>query len=66
MAKRKITGNDIYNLPDFLRVEFFDNKIQTNDWTELEIDDEVFDVRPSETKHITYRLSLVKVENRKL
>ena len=41
----------------------FDGEIYTDDFTELEIDDSVFSVRPSETKHVTYRLSVVKVED---
>lgn len=60
MAKRPYTYDDIMNLPDFIRVELFNGKIYTDDWTELEIDEEVFQNPPSEDHHVTYRLSIVK------
>lgn len=58
--KRIYTAQDIYNLPGFLRIELIDNIIHTDDWTSLEIDDEVFDNPPSENNHVAYRLSVVK------
>ena len=60
MAKRLYTYDDIMNLPDFIRVELIDGVIQTDDWTNLEIDEEVFQNPPSEDHHVTYRLSIVK------
>lgn len=48
------------NLPDFIRVELFNGKIYTDDYTELEIDEEVFQNPPSEDHHVTYRLSIVE------
>ena len=48
------------NLPDFIRVELFDGVIYTDDFTDLEIDEEVFQNPPSEDHHVTYRLSIVK------
>ena len=60
MAKRLYTCDDIMNLPDFIRVELIDGVIHTNDWTNLEIDEEVFQNPPSEDHHVTYRLSIVK------
>ena len=60
MAKRLYTYDDIMNLPDFIRVELIDGVIHTNDWTNLEIDEEVFQNPPSEDHHVTYRLSIVK------
>ena len=47
------------NLPDFIRVELLDGMIYTDDWTDLEIDEEVFQNPPSEERHVTYRLSVV-------
>ncbi len=64
MSKRLYTVDDYYKLPDFIRIELFNGKIHTDDFTELEIDEEVFQVKPSETKHVTYKLSVVKVEDR--
>lgn len=42
MAKRLYTYDDIMNLPDFIRVELIDGVIHTDDWTDLEVDEEVF------------------------
>ena len=58
--KRLYTCNDIMKLPDFIRVELFDGVIYTDDWTDLEVDEEVFQNPPSEDHHVTYRLSVVK------
>ena len=58
----KYTTDDIYKLPDFIRVTLFDGEILTNDWTNLIIDEEVFKNLPSEDHHKTYRLSIVKSE----
>ena len=60
MAKRLYTYDDIMNLPDFIRVELIDGVIHTDDWTDLEVDEEVFQNTPSEDHHVTYRLSIVK------
>ena len=60
MAKRLYTCDDILNLPDFIRVELLDGVIYTDDFTDLEIDEEVFQNPPSEDHHVTYRLSIVK------
>ena len=60
--KLQYTTDDIYKLPDFIRVTLFDGKILTNDWTNLIIDEEVFKNLPSEDHHKTYRLSIVKSE----
>lgn len=57
--KKAHTISDIMNLPDFIRVELIDGIIYTDDWTTLEIDDEVFQNPPSEDNHVTYRLSIV-------
>lgn len=42
MAKHLYTYDDIMNLPDFIRVELIDGVIHTDDWTNLEVDEEVF------------------------
>ena len=60
MVKRLYTYDDILKLPDFIRVELIDGIICTDDWTDLEIDDDVFQNPPSENHHVTYRLSIVK------
>ena len=49
--KRQYTTDDIYKLPDFIRVTLFDGEILTNDWTNLIIDEEVFKNLPSEDHH---------------
>lgn len=56
------TYADIQKLPDFIRVELIDGAICTDDWTALEIDEAVFQSEPSERRHVTYRLSVVNVE----
>ena len=58
--KRLYTCDDIMKLPDFIRVDLFDGVIYTDDWTDLEIDEEVLQNPPSEDHHVTYRLSVVK------
>ena len=60
MAKRLYTYDDIMKLPDFIRVKLIDGIICTDDWTDLEIDEDVFQNPPSENHHVTYRLSIVK------
>lgn len=60
MVKRLYTYDDILKLPDFIRVELIDGIICTDDWTNLEIDEDVFQNPPSENHHVTYRLSIVK------
>ncbi|MGN0354741.1 MAG: hypothetical protein ACI4EI_06675 [Muricoprocola sp.] len=47
-------------LPDFIRLELIDGIIYTDDWTDLIIDEDVFENPPSEEHHVTYRLSVVK------
>ena len=47
-------------LSDFIRVELIDGIICTDDWTDLEIDEDIFQNPPSEDHHVTYRLSIVK------
>ena len=58
--KRQYTTDDIYKLPDFIKVTLFDGEILTDDWTDLIIDEEVFKNPPSADHHVTYRLSVVK------
>ena len=60
MVIRLYTYDDILKLPDFIRVELIDGIICTDDWTDLEIDEDVFQNPPSENHHVTYRLSIVK------
>ena len=60
MAKRLYTYDDILKLPDFILVQLLDGVIYTDDWTDLEIDEDVFQNPPSENHHVTYRLSIVK------
>ena len=62
LKEKNYTLDDIYKLPDFIRVTLFDGEILTNDWTNLIIDEEVFKNLPSEDHHKTYRLSIVKSE----
>ena len=57
MAKRLYTYDDIMNLPDFIRVELIDGVIQTDDWTNLEIDEEVFQNPPSQVIMSVSRLT---------
>ena len=54
MAKRLYTYDDIMNLPDFIRVELLDGIIYTDDFTDLEIDEEVFQNPPSEAVSYTH------------
>lgn len=60
--KRIYTVDDIYALPDFIRIELFDGEIYTDDWTTLIIDEEVFQNPPSAEHHVTYRLSIIEDE----
>lgn len=60
--ERLYTVDDLYALPDFIRVELFDGKIYTDDWTTLIIDEEVFRNPPSAEHHVSYRLSIVDDE----
>lgn len=60
MVNRLYTYDDIMKLPDFIRVELIDGIICTDDWTDLEIDENVFQNPPSEDHHVTYRLSIIK------
>ena len=62
-SKRLYTVNEIFNLPDFIRVELIDGEIMTDDFTTLEIDEEVFKAKPSEKNHVTYRLSIEHVDS---
>ena len=60
MVKRLYTYDDILKLPDFILVQLLDGVIYTDDWTDLEIDEDIFQNSPSEDHHVTYRLSIVK------
>lgn len=59
---RTYTTEEFNRLPSFIRAELIDGRIYTDDWTTLEVDDAVFQNEPSETCHVSYRLSVVKVE----
>lgn len=61
-ANRSYTSDDMQKLPDFIRVELVNGVFYTDDWTALEIDEAVFKSKPSESLHVTYRLSVVKAE----
>mgnify|MGYP007003801115 FL=1 len=60
--KREFASGDIENLPGFLRIEVFDGEIYTDDWTVLEIDEDVFRIPATENRHIKYKLSIVEIE----
>lgn len=60
VQERLYTEEDYYALPNFIRAELFDGQFYTDDWTTLEIDEEVFRNPPSEENHVNYRLSVVK------
>lgn len=62
--KRKIDINDYNNLPGFLRIEVIDGEIYTDDWTMLEIDEDVFNIPATENRKIKYRLSIVEIEEK--
>lgn len=62
--KRQFTSEDYDNLPGFLRIEVFDGEIYTDDWTALEIDEDVFKIPATEKRHIKYKLSIVEIEER--
>ena len=62
-ARRTCNSEEFSKLPDFIRAELVGGTIYTDDWTALEVDEEVFKREPSETCHITYRLSVVEVED---
>lgn len=59
---RTYTTEEFNRLPGFIRAELIDGRIYTDDWTTLEVDDAVFQNEPSEKCHVSYRLSVVKVE----
>ena len=60
--KRDCVIDDIYNLPSFLRIEVIDGEIYTDDWTILEIDEDVFKIPATEKRHIKYRLSIEEID----
>ncbi len=62
--KRDFADGDIDNLPGFLRIEVFDGEIYTDDWTVLEIDEDVFKIPATENRHIKYKLSIVEMEEK--
>lgn len=62
--KREFSHKDIDNLPGFLRIEVFDGEIYTDDWTVLEIDDDVFKIPATEKRHIKYKLSILEIEEK--
>ena len=51
-SKRTYTLQDLEKLPNFIRVEMFDGILYTDDWTDLEIDEDVFQNPLSETNHV--------------
>lgn len=59
---RKFESGDIDNLPGFLRIEVIDGQVCTDDWTILEIDEDVFKIPATEKRHIKYRLSILEIE----
>ena len=61
-SKREFVSGDIENLPGFLRIEVLDGEIYTDDWTMLEIDEDVFKIPATEKRHIKYKLSIVEIE----
>lgn len=61
-TKRDFVIDDIYNLPSFLRIEVIDGEIYTDDWTILEIDEDVFKIPATEKRHIKYRLSIEEID----
>lgn len=64
--KRDFVIDDIYNLPSFLRIEVIDGEIYTDDWTILEIDEDVFKIPATEKRHIKYRLSIEEIDEKTL
>lgn len=60
--KRNLDIDDFDNLPGFLRIEVIDGQIYTDDWTMLEIDEDVFKIPATENRKIKYRLSIVEIE----
>ena len=60
--KREFVSGDIENLPGFLRIEVLDGEIFTDDWTMLEIDEDVFKIPATKNRHIKYKLSIVEIE----
>ena len=62
-VRRTCNSGEFSKLPDFIRAELIDGTLYTDDWTSLEVDEEVFQNKPSETRHVAYRLSVVKVED---
>ena len=61
-SKREFASGDIENLPGFLRNEVFDGEIYTDDWTVLEIDEDVFRIPATENRRIKNKLSIVEIE----
>lgn len=61
-ARCTCNSEEFSKLPDFIRAELIDGTLYTDDWTSLEVDEEVFQCEPSETRHVVYRLSVVKAE----
>jgi len=58
--KRLYTIEDIYNLPEFIRVELFDGIIYPReDYVSLDIDEDVFTSKPTKDNPITYKISIV-------
>lgn len=60
--KREFVSGDIENLPGFLRIEVLDGEIYTDDWTMLEIDEDVFKIPATKNRRIKYKLSIVEIE----
>lgn len=58
---RTYTVDDIYNLPEFMRVELIDGVIYPRqDYVSLDIDEDVFTTKPTRDNPIMYKISLVK------
>lgn len=64
--RKNFVIDDIYNLPSFLRIEVIDGEIYTDDWTILEIDEDVLKIPATEKRHIKYRLSIEEIEEKTL
>lgn len=60
--KREFASGDFENLPSFLRIEVLDGEIYTDDWTVLEIDEDVFKIPATENRHIKYKLFIMEIE----
>lgn len=62
-AHRTYNSEEFSKLPSFIQAELMGGTLYTDDWTTLEVDEEVFRHEPSETQHVVYRLSVVEVKD---